>query len=468
MTGEDILRSFADAEPRPFWLSQPGAPEPGPPLETGEEADLLVIGGGLTGLWAALLARERDPTREVVLLEGERIAFGASGRNGGFMDASLTHGIENGVARWPDEMPRLEAMGRDNFAAIRDAIERHGIDAGFEETGELAFAAAPYQAEYIAEAVETARAYGWRAEALTAEQAQAEVHSPTYHGAAYLPDGRALVDPARLAWGLAAAARAAGVRVWERSPVARLERDGDGVLATTRSGLAVRARRAVLATSAFPPLVRAIRRYVVPVYDYVLVSEPLDRGQHESLGWARRQGLTDMGNQFHYYRLTSDDRVLFGGYDAIYNFRNGMGPHLDERQDSFELLATHFFETFPQLEGLRFTHRWGGAIDTCSRFSVMFGKALGGRAVFAVGYTGLGVAASRFGAEVSLDLADGRDTERTRLGMVRSKPIPFPPEPLRYAGITITRHALARADRREGRRGPWLRVLDRLGLGFDS
>jgi glycine/D-amino acid oxidase-like deaminating enzyme len=145
-----------------------------------------------------------------------------------------------------------------------------------------------------------------------------------------------------------------------------------------------------------------------------------------------------------------------------------MGPHLDAREASFELLAGHFFATFPQLEGIRFTHAWGGAIDTCSRFSVTFGRALGGRAVFAVGYTGLGVAASRFGAQVALDLADGRNTERTGLRMVRERPIPFPPEPLRWAGITLTRRALAKADRREGRRGPWLRVLDRLGMGYDS
>ena len=173
----------------------------------------MVIGAGLTGLWAALLAKEEDPDREVVLLEGERIAFGATGRNGGFMDASLTHGIENGVARWPDEMPRLEQLGRENFAAIKEAMERHGIDAGFEETGELAFATEPYQAEWIPELVETARRYGWRAEAWSAERAREEVRSPTYHGAAHVPDGRAVVDPARLAWGLAEAAATAGVRV---------------------------------------------------------------------------------------------------------------------------------------------------------------------------------------------------------------------------------------------------------------
>jgi glycine/D-amino acid oxidase-like deaminating enzyme len=462
-----IQRSYADAEPRPFWLTQPGAPQPGDPLDGNLDADLVVIGAGLTGLWAALLAKEEDPGREVVLLEGERVAFGATGRNGGFMDASLTHGIENGVARWPQEMPRLEQLGRENFAAIKEAMERHGIDAGFEETGELAFATEPYQAEWLPELVETARRYGWRAEAWSAERAREEVRSPTYHGAAHVPDGRAVVDPARLAWGLARAARDSGVHVFERSPVTGLDRDRTGLVARTHAGR-VTARRAILATSAFPPLVSVIRRYVVPVYDYVLVTEPLSPERRNALGWQGRHGLTDLANQFHYYRLTSDDRVLWGGYDAVYNFRNGMGPHLDERPATFELLAAHFFETFPQLEGVRFTHRWGGAIDTCSRFSVMFGKALGGRAVYAVGYTGLGVAASRFGARVALDLADGRDTERTRLEMVRSKPVPFPPEPLRWAGITLTRRALAKADSREGRRGPWLRVLDRLGMGFDS
>ncbi len=467
MDRAEVQRSYADAEPRPFWLAQRDAPQPGDPLDGTLEADLVVVGGGLTGLWAALLAKEADPAREVVLLEGERVAFGATGRNGGFVDASLTHGIENGAARWPDEMPQLERLGRENFDAINQAMERHGIDAGFEETGELAFATEPHQAEWLPEIVETARRYGWRAEAWSAERAREEVHSPTYHGAAHLPDGRAVVDPARLAWGLARAARESGAHVYERSPVTRLKRIGDGIEAATRVGR-VLARRAILATSAFPPLVRAIRRYVVPVYDYVLVTEPLSPERRDSIGWQGRQGLTDLANQFHYYRLTSDDRILWGGYDAVYNFRNGMGPHLDERPATFKLLAGHFFETFPQLEGVRFTHRWGGAIDTCSRFSVMFGKALGGRAVYTVGYTGLGVAASRFGAQVALDLADGRDSERTRLEMVRSKPVPFPPEPLRWAGITLTRRALARADRREGRRGPWLRALDRLGMGFDS
>ena len=132
------------------------------------------------------------------------------------------------------------------------------------------------------------------------------------------------------------------------------------------------------------------------------------------------------------------------------------------------LLAQHLLETFPALEGIGFTHAWGGPIDTCSRFCVTFGRALGGRAVYAVGYTGLGVGASRFGARTALDLLDGADNERTRLKLVRSRPLPFPPEPARWAVIQATRRALARADEHGGRRGPWLWLLDRLGLGFDS
>jgi glycine/D-amino acid oxidase-like deaminating enzyme len=224
----------------------------------------------------------------------------------------------------------------------------------------------------------------------------------------------------------------------------------------------------VVATNGFPPLVRAIRRYVVPVYDYVLVTEPLSAEQRAAIGWANRQGTGDCTNQFHYYRLTEDDRILWGGYDAIYHYGNAVAPSLEDRDATYSLLSEHFFQTFPQLEGLTFTHRWAGVIDTCSRFCVMWGTALSDKAAYAVGYTGLGVASTRFGARVALDLVDGLDTERTRLRFVRSKPLPFPPEPLRWASIQLTRRALDRADRNQGRRGVWLRTLDRFGLGFDS
>jgi glycine/D-amino acid oxidase-like deaminating enzyme len=224
----------------------------------------------------------------------------------------------------------------------------------------------------------------------------------------------------------------------------------------------------LLATSAYPPLVPAVRAYVAPVYDYALVTEPLSAAQRRAIGWAGRQGLGDLGNQFHYARQTADGRILWGGYDAVYRRGGPVRPELDAHEPTFARLAQHFFTAFPQLEGLRFTHPWGGAIDTCSRFSVFFGTALDGRVAYAAGYTGLGVGATRFAARIALDLLDGRDTEATRLSYVRRRPVPFPPEPLRTAVIQLTRDRLAAADLDRGRRGMWLRTLDRLGLGFDS
>jgi glycine/D-amino acid oxidase-like deaminating enzyme len=297
---------------------------------------------------------------------------------------------------------------------------------------------------------------------------RAEVDSPIYRGGAWVKDAGGVLDPAKLAIGLLEAARRAGVRIYEGTPVRSIEVDAHGAVAVRTGGGTVRARRVVVGTSAYPSPLRAIRRYVAPVYDYALMSEPLTPAQRRSLGWERRQGIGDGGNRFHYYRLSADDRILWGGFDAVYRRGGPVGPALDDHDATFGRLVQNFRVTFPQLEGLRFTHRWGGAIDTCSRFSVFFGTALGGRVAYAAGYTGLGVVSTRFGARVALDLVDGRDTEATRSRYVRRKPLPFPPEPLRSAVIQLTRNRLAAADRRDGRRGLWLGLLDRLGLGFDS
>ncbi len=459
--------ALADSEPRVLWTDVPDAPAALPPLEGPIDTDLLIVGGGFTGLWAALLARERDPGRDIVLVEAQTIGFGASGRNGGFLSSSLTHGHANGLQRWPGEMDQLERLGRENHDAICRTVEQLGIDARLERTGQINVANEPHQVPWLDEVAEHAWRFGWTADILDAEQMRATVNSPRYLGGVWQRDGEALVDPARLAWGLLRAVIDAGVRVFEHSPVDELQRSDAGLLAVTPAGT-ISARRAVLATNAFEPVVPKIRHYIAPVYDYVLATEPLNADQRAAIGWTGRQGLADMGNRFHYYRLTHDDRLVWGGYEAVYYYGGRVGPDRDAHAPTFDQLAANVLDHFPQLEGVRFTHRWGGAIDTCSRFAVMFLKTLGGRAVYAGGFTGLGVGASRFGAQTALDLVDGQDTERTRLELVRKRPVPFPPEPLRYGVISLTRRALVNADEREGRRGPWLRTLDRMGLGFDS
>ena len=333
------------------------------------------------------------------------------GRNGGFCSASLTHGKDNGEQRFPDEIDTLERLGRQNLTELESSVGRYGIDCDFELTGSLSVATEPHQVAWLQEAGQAGEG-----EYLDREAIRAEVDSPTYLAGLWTRDDNALVDPARLAWGLADAAERLGVRIHEDTHVADLDKDGSGMVVRTASGHTVRAGRVALGTNAFPSLVKRVRWHTVPVYDYALMTEPLSAEQLASIGWRHRQGIDDCGNQFHYYRLTPDNRILWGGYDAIYHFGRRISGQLDHRPATFDLLARQFFETFPQLEGLRFSHQWGGAIDTCTRFFAFYGTAYAGRAAYALGYTGLGVGATRFGANVMLDLLDGARDRADRAG----------------------------------------------------
>ncbi|MEV7727665.1 FAD-dependent oxidoreductase [Streptomyces sp. NPDC087917] len=464
-----VAKSLSEAKPVSYWLDDPGKPAAQPALTGDERCDLLVVGGGYSGLWTALLAKERDPARDVVLIEGKEAGWAASGRNGGFCAASLTHGLSNGLSRWPDELEKLEEMGARNLDAIEAAVERYGIDCDFERTGEIDVATEPHQVEELRELHEEALRLGLAdgSEWLDGEALRAEVDSPTFLAGLWDRGGVAMLNPARLAWGLKRACLELGVRIYENTPGLKMAPSGPGMAVRTPYGV-IRARRVALGTNIFPSLVKRIRPFTVPVYDYALMTEPLDEEQLAAIGWKNRQGLGDSANQFHYFRITKDHRILWGGYDAIYPYRGRLDAEYDHRPETYLKLAEHFFTAFPQLEGLNFTHAWGGAIDTCSRFSAFFGTAHAGKVAYAAGYTGLGVGATRFGADVMLDLLDGVETERTRLEMVRSKPLPFPPEPFAWTGITLTKWSLARADACGGHRNIWLRTLDRLGLGFDS
>lgn len=451
---EDSLRGTALGV---FWLDEIDRPAY-PQLTRTIRADLVIVGGGYAGLWTAVRAKERDPDRHVVVLEASRIAWAASGRNGGFCESSLTHGYENGLNRWPEEVDRLEEMGRANLDGIAETINRYGMDADFERTGQLAVAVEPHQVEWYRDSPHY----------LDREAVQAEVHSSTFLAGEWDRDGCAMVHPAKLGIELARVATDLGVEIYEHSLVRAIE-DADAPLVSVRTARGqVVADAAALATNVFPSLLRRNRLMTVPVYDYVLMTEPLSADQLASIGWSHRQGLADSANQFHYYRLTADNRILFGGYDAIYHFGGKVRPKYEDRIESHRTLASHFFTTFPQLEGLHFTHRWAGAIDSSSRFCAFFGTARKGRMAYATGFTGLGVGAARFAADVMLDKLSGAETERTSLRMVRERPLPFPPEPAASIGVNLVRAAMDRADHHEGKRNLFLKTLDAVGLGFDS
>jgi glycine/D-amino acid oxidase-like deaminating enzyme len=455
-----VSTALEDVAHECFWLEDAPAP-PRPSLTADHRADLCVVGGGYTGLWTAVRAKQRDPGRRVVLLESNRLGWAASGRNGGFCAASLTHGEENGRARWPEEYDVLARLGRDNLAALADTVREWSMDVDLERTGELDVAVEEHQVDWLREA---AAGHGRRF--LDRDQVRAEVASPIFL-AGCLSEDTVLLHPAKMVRELARVAEELGVEILEDTEVEGLAAEGDGMEVRTRAGT-VHAEQVALGTNVFPALVRRYRSYTVPVYDYAVVTEPLSAQQRAALGWQARRGLADPANHFHYFRLTPDDRILYGGYDAVYHFGKRVDTSYEDRPETHRMLVSHLLTTFPQLEGIRVSHRWAGAINTSTRFSAFFGLAHRGRVAHAAGFTGLGVGATRFAADVMLDLLAGQRTERTELEMVRHKPAPFPPEPVASLGIHATRWSLARADHRQGQRNLWLRTLDRMGLGFDS
>jgi len=240
---------------------------------------------------------------------------------------------------------------------------------------------------------------------------------------------------------------------------------------TVCDGGVIRSDKVLLATNAFTSVIGRIRNSVIPVWDYQIATEPLTDAQLDKIGWGKpgaRHALGDEVNMFHYFRLTRDNRITWGGGGAVrYYFNRGIDSRLMDAQARYEQLATEFFEFFPQLEGeVKFTHRWGGIIATSTRFCVVPGVKYNGRLAWAVGYTGHGVSASRFGARIGIELLGYEPSGILNLELVTSRALPWPPEPIRWLAVRFTARELGRADRNGGKRGLWLRLLDALGLGF--
>ncbi|GAA4479633.1 FAD-dependent oxidoreductase [Enteractinococcus fodinae] len=456
-----IEQALTETKYAPYWLDTSTRPAASPALHDSIETDLLVVGGGYTGLWTALQAKERDPKRNVVLIEAQRIGWAASGRNGGFCEYSLVHGDANGENHLPEENAKLTELGIQNLAEIRETAQRYDMDIELHTDGSLNVATEPHQVEWLQ----------GEEHFLDADQTRDLINSPDFLAGERDYTGTMLVHPAKLAWELARVCRDLGVQIFEHTPAEGLIDEGATLRVVTPEGH-ITANRVALATNAFPSLLKRHHLYTLPLYDYALMTEPLTAAQREAIGWNEMIGLADLNNRFHYSRPTIDEdggfRILWGGYDAVYHFGRKVRSEYDYRDETFEKLVAHFYGTFPQLEGIKFSHAWGGAIDSCSRFFAFFDVSHRGRVAYSAGYTGLGVGATRFGAQVMLDLLSGQETELTRLQLVRKKPIPFPPEPATWAGVQIMRNQMIRADRNQGERSLFLRALDKIGIGFDS
>jgi len=463
---EPYLNALTETRYCPLWHDRNIRPEPCPPLSEDDTCELLIVGGGFTGLWAALQARERMPDLDIVLLESTFVGDGASGRNGGMIARTLTHGEHNADYHFPSEAERIEELGQVNYRELVESLQRYSIDARFEETGFMDVATRACQVESFRKSYETKKKNGLNVTWYDRDEIQKQIHSPTYYAGVYFPDRGGILDPARLCWELKRVLLDLGVRIFETTPMLGIRTDGPGMKTACPKG-SIRSNKILMATNAFPNPLGAIRRSVIPVWDYQLATEPLSSTQREAIGWKEPYGVSDIDRMFHYYRMTHDDRITWGGGGSVcYYYGSRTDPGVADPRDRFERLSQSFFHTFPQLEGIKFTHRWGGIIASSTRFCVVPGVAYDGRVSWAVGYTGLGVGASRFGARVGLELLGYQPSDILDMQFVRKKAMNWPPEPLRWFGVTMTRRGMMQADRNDGKLGLWMKLMDRLNLGF--
>jgi glycine/D-amino acid oxidase-like deaminating enzyme len=450
-----------------FWLAG-RAPRRWTELAGAEAVDVGIVGAGLTGLWTALFLKALEPSLTVGVIEQGLAAHGASGRNAGMLSETVDHGHGLAIEHFGEQEARvLAALGERNVAELIAFLGDRGIRCDYEATGRLMVALTPSQVEEARRTVATARSLGLDSFALLdGEAVRAEIRSPLYLGGVRVSGG-GILDPVKLVEGLKAEAERLGVRVWERSPVLRVDAAGAAARIRTASG-AVTARRVVLATSAYTHhLVPAVTHRFIPLYDYILVSDPLTAEQHAAIGWRRRQGVTDGRTFFNYYRLTADNRILWGTSEAAYYPGNRVAAACDHSPPHYAALRESFRRHFPALAALEFPFAWGGPICSTTRMTPYFGRALGDRICYALGYTGHGLGTTRLAGRILAHLALDRPSELLELSLVTRKPFPYPPEPLRRWSVAAVSRALRRVDAGEPP-SLMLRVLERMGIGFSS
>jgi glycine/D-amino acid oxidase-like deaminating enzyme len=460
MTGMPIEQSC-------YWLSR-RSPRPVTPFEGAGEADVAVIGAGLTGLWTALFLKQLDRRAEVIILEQEIAAYGASGRNAGMLAETVDHGHGLAIQHFGEaEARRLARLGESNVEEMTGYLSERGIDCDYEPTGRLIAALTEGQLEEARRSVATARHLGLHSyRYLSREEIRLQLDSPLYLGGVQVRGG-GILDPVKLVDGLREEAERLGVRVHEGSRVESVRRAGAAVEVRTARG-SLRTPRVVLATSAYThQLLPRVARRFIPLYDYILVSEPLTPAQRETIGWRERQGVTDGRSFFNYYRLTTDDRILWGTSEAAYYPGNRVDRGCDHSPPHYAALRASFRRHFPALASLDFPYAWGGPICSTTRLTPFFGQALHGRVAYGLGFTGHGLGTTRIAGRILAHLALDRSSDLLDLAMVRRKPFPYPPEPFRTWAVAGVTRALRRVD--EGKRpSAMLRLLDRIGIGFSS
>ncbi len=453
--GELMISAVTSVPPQlasGFWISdcQPGAPRA--PLQGSRRADLAVVGGGFTGLWTAYHLLRLEPTAKVVVLERERVGFGASGRNGSWCVPELNAGpallaSHFGAARAAE----LHGAMRATVDEIGQFCSDEGIG-GFEKAGVLLVARGRGQLP----ALEATQREWERAgisspyQRINAAEAERKLAVHRLEGALYSPEG-ASVHPGKLVTGLAAAVERLGGEIYEGSAVSSLQA---GTPATARTALGeVTADVVVLALEAYLTQLAGWHRAILPVYSLIELTEPLTPAQVASVNWRSRVCVSSMRLTVDYLALTPDRRILVGGRGAPYRYGSALSLDLERHPATHQGLRAMFREWFPDLAEVQFTHSWGGVLgmprDWIPQVRLDRGQGLG----VAYGYTGHGVATAHLLGRTLAELVAGRESERTHLPLVGHQSPLWEPEPLRWMAVRYVQRQLAGLDSRLARGG---------------
>ncbi len=435
-----------------------------PALEGTRDSEVVIVGGGLTGLWTAVFLREMAPELDITILEQGMVGYGGSGRNAGIVDVTVDHSHSLAISHFGfEEAKKLAHLGMENIEEMIAFLSLNQIDCDFEQNGRLFVALTPAQVDEAIESIGVAEQMGvtgWRW--LDASEVRKEVASPLYLGGVFTP-GAAILNPFKLVQGLKRYVKSRNVKIFERSPVKSISFP---VIRTDQAILT--ARKMIVATDAFTHhLLPKLVSHFIPLYDYILVSDPLTLEQQAVIGWKNRQGITDGRNFFNYYRLTADNRILFGTSEAKYYSVNRVGPELDHSTFHYESLHDSFIRHFPQLADLQFPFMWGGAIASTTRLTPFFGTLANGQLHYALGYTGHGLGSTRIAAKVLAHMALDQPSELLNLKMVRQKPFPYPPEPFRSLAVKAVTGSLRKVDA-GNHPNLLLKLLNWMNIGFSS
>jgi glycine/D-amino acid oxidase-like deaminating enzyme len=429
LTGGAMAEDYSE---KSFWLGNSGAYTENPPLTGDLKCDVAVVGGGFAGIATAYYLKKAQPSLKVAVLESYVIGYGASGRNAGF--AMTTFGLMMSITKMlfgPEKTKQSHRYMERAVDLVGELVAEHKLDCDYERPGFLRIATTPAYSKRIKDEVGLVKELGlegvnW----IEADEVQKRVHSPLYMGAWWEPRC-ALVNPAKLAREMKRVAVSYGAEVYERTPVTEIKRTPKDFKLKTPNGT-VTAAKIALATNGYSLAIPELKAMQQPVWTYIVLTEPLSKAQLDEMGWQGREGIEDYRNLVHYYRLTSDNRLLMGGRDIIVKYGDKMDN--DMNPAIFAQLEQDIVDFYPCLKGLKITHQWGGPVSVPMDMIPALGYLADKRAVYSLGCMGHGVSLTHLNGEVMADLLLERKSEWTECFPVNRKVFNWPPEPIRFVG----------------------------------